>query len=222
VRAPFAIEWLGRIAWPEALEAQTKRLEARRAGAGPDTLLLLEHPPVITLGRRFEPAHLRVSRAALAARGIAVHEAARGGSVTYHGPGQLVGYLILDLAARGAADVHAFLRAIEADLIAAAATLGVAARAVPGRTGVFAAADGRPRKLASIGVGLRGWLSFHGFALNVDLDAAADFAAIVPCGLADVEMSSLARELGAAAAPDLMERARTAVSAAFRARWGEA
>lgn len=215
------VEWLGRIAWDAAWEAQRKRIEARRQGAGPDTLLLLEHPPVITLGRRFAPAHLRESREALAARGIEVVEAARGGSVTYHGPGQLVGYLIVDLAARGAADAGRFLRAIEADLIEAMQGLGVAARAVPGRTGVFADAPGRARKLASIGVGLRGWISFHGFALNVTLDPAA-FAPIVPCGLADVEIGSLALELGAAAPPDLMERARNEVADAFAARWGAA
>jgi len=216
--APLQIEWMGRIGWCEALEAQLKRLEARRAGAGPDTLLLLEHPPVITLGRRTDPAHLREPRAALAARGIPVFEAARGGSATYHGPGQLVGYLILDLAARGAADVHRFLRGIEADLAAAIRGLGVSARALPGRTGVFAAATGRPRKLASIGVGLRGWISFHGFALNVCLDPA-DFAPIVPCGLPDVEISTLARELGGDPPADLMERARAAVAAAFAAHW---
>jgi lipoyl(octanoyl) transferase len=218
VPAPLRIEWLGRIGWREAWEAQRKRLEARRAGAGPDTLLLLEHPPVITLGRSSDPAHLRESPASLAARGIEVHEAARGGSVTYHGPGQLVGYLVVDLAARGAADVHRFLRGIEADLIAASADLGVAARALPGMTGVFADAPGRPRKLASIGVGLRGWVSFHGFALNVSLDPA-EFAPILPCGLEGIEMGSLARELGAAAPGDLDARARSAVSAAFAARW---
>jgi lipoyl(octanoyl) transferase len=217
--APLRIEWLGRIGWPEALEAQLKRLEARRAGAGPDTLLLLEHPPVITLGRRSDPAHLREPRAALAARGIQVVEAARGGSATFHGPGQLVGYLILDLAARGAVDVHRFLRGIETDLVSAIRELGVAARTLPGRTGVFAAtAAGRPRKLASIGVGLRGWISFHGFALNVSLDPA-DFGPIVPCGLADVEIGTLALELGGDAPPDLMERARAAVAAAFAAHW---
>ena len=212
------IEWLGRIGWREALEEQMKRVEARRAGAGPDTLLLLEHPPVITLGRRSDPAHLLESRAALAARGIDVREAARGGSVTYHGPGQLVGYLVIDLAARGAADVHRFLRGIESDLVAAIAELGVAAHSQPGRTGVFAAAPGRPRKLASIGVGLRGWVSFHGFALNVSLDPA-DFAAIVPCGLEGVEISSLARELAGSLPADLDERARAAVAAAFAAHW---
>ena len=213
------IEWIGRIGWREALEEQMKRVEARRAGAGPDTLLLLEHSPVITLGRRFDPAHLRESRAALAARGIDVHEAARGGSVTYHGPGQLVGYLVIDLAERGAADVHRFLRGIESDLVTAIHELGVAAHTEPGRTGVFAAAAaGRPRKLASIGVGLRGWVSFHGFALNVTLDPM-EFAPIVPCGLADIEIGSLARELGGRAPADLGERARAAVAAAFAAHW---
>ena len=218
---PLHVAWLGRIAWAPALEAQLKCVEARRSGAGPDTLLLLEHPPVITLGRRFEPAHLRESRTALAARGIEVVEAARGGSVTYHGPGQLVGYLVLDLAARGAADVGRFLRSIEADLIAAMRVLGVDGRAVPGRTGVFADAGGRPRKLASIGIGLRGWLSYHGFALNVRLDPRA-FAPIVPCGLADIDVGSLAGELGASAPDDLEPRARAAVADAFSARWGEA
>jgi lipoate-protein ligase B len=218
VAPPLRVEWLGRIGWREALEEQMKRVEARRAGAGPDTLLLLEHPAVITLGRRFEPAHLRESREALAARGVPVLEAARGGSVTFHGPGQLVGYLVVDLAARSAADVHAFLRGIESDLMAAARELGVATRACPGRTGVFVDADGPPRKLASIGVGLRGWVSFHGFALNVTLDPAA-FSAIVPCGLADVAMTSLARELGPRAPADLEERTRAAVARAFAARW---
>jgi len=218
VPGPLCIEWIGRIGWREALEEQMKRVEARRAGAGPDSLLLLEHPPVITLGRRSDPAHLLESREALAARGIEVHEAARGGSVTYHGPGQLVGYLVLDLAARGAADVHRFLRGIESDLVAAIQALGVAARSEPGLTGVVAAAAGRPRKLASIGVGLRGWVSFHGFALNVVLDPA-DFAPIVPCGLEGIEISSLARELGGGAPEDLMERARAAVAAAFAAHW---
>jgi lipoate-protein ligase B len=220
VAHPLAIEWLGRVPWPEALERQRKCVEARRAGAGPDTLLLLEHPPVITLGRRSEPAHLLESRESLAARGIEVHEASRGGAVTYHGPGQLVGYLILDLAARGAADVHRYLRSLESDLVAALAALGVGAGACAGRTGVFAApqAAGPPRKLASIGVGLRGWVSYHGFALNVDLDPA-DFAPIVPCGLHGIEISSLARELGARAPADLAARARAAVADAFAARW---
>jgi lipoate-protein ligase B len=173
---------------------------------------------VITLGRGARAEHLRASAAELADRGIEVHRVSRGGDVTYHGPGQLVGYLIVDLAARDEADAHAFLRAIEAALAEALAALGVPTRAVPGYTGVFVAAAGVPRKIASIGVGLRGWISYHGFALNVDLDLAG-FDPIVPCGLRDVEMTSLARELGDAAPPDLSGLTRERVARAFAKRW---
>src|SRR5690606_35770983 len=149
---------------------------------------------------------------------IEVHRVARGGDVTYHGPGQLVGYLIADLAARGEADAVALLRRIEAALVAALADLGVAGYTRPGQTWVFASpgAPGPARKVASIGVGLRGWISWHGFALNVTLDPAA-FDVIVPCGLHDVAMTSCARELGAAAPSDLDARARAAVAARFAA-----
>ena len=216
----LVVEWLGRVAYGEALELQRERVAARRAGTGPDTLLLLEHPPVVTLGRSTRAGNVLASREELARRGVAVHEVARGGDVTYHGPGQLVGYLILDLAARGEADVGAYLRRIEAALGDALARLGVASRTIAGRTGVFVAdpATATPRKIASIGVGLRGWVSDHGFALNVDLDLAA-FGAIVPCGLHDVEMTSLAQELGAAAPDDLAARAREAVAEACAKRW---
>jgi len=217
------VEWLGRVPYAEALELQEKRLEARRRGAAPDALLLLEHPPVVTLGRAAKPEHLLAPREALAAQGIELHEAARGGDVTYHGPGQLVGYLIVDLAGAGASersaarvDVTAFLRRIERVLCEALAELGVEAYARPGWTGVFAnpGAPGPPRKIASIGIGLRGWVSWHGFALNVSLDPAA-FAPIVPCGLREVVMTSLAAELGRTGAPDLDRRAREVVARCF-------
>jgi lipoate-protein ligase B len=199
-----------------------KAVEARRADAAPDRLLLLEHPPVITLGRSARREHLRESPDALNARGITLHEVTRGGDVTYHGPGQLVGYPILDLEARGEADVHRYLRSLEAVLVEALAVLGVSSRTLPGTTGVFAAAgpehSRRPGKIASIGVGVRGWVTYHGFALNVTLDLAA-FEAIVPCGLHDVEMTSVAVELGDAAPADLGERARGAVADAFARRW---
>jgi lipoate-protein ligase B len=165
-----------------------------------------------------------VSAERLAARSIELHRVSRGGDITYHAPGQLVGYLVLDLAARGARDVHAYLRGIEAMLARALAALGVGARTLAGYTGVFARpADGepsaqRPRKIASIGVGVRGWVTYHGFALNVDIDLRG-FEAIVPCGLDFVEMTSVARELGGAAPADLAVRARDAVSAACRERW---
>ena len=218
----LAVDWLGRVPYAEALELQRKAVEARRAGAAPDRLLLLEHPPVITLGCRARREHLRASPDELDARGIAVHEVSRGGDVTYHGPGQLVGYPILDLAARDAADVHRYLRGLEAALVDALAELGVSSRTLPGYTGVFAGStpdpSQRPRKLASIGVGVRGWVTCHGFALNVCLDLAA-FDVIVPCGLHDVEMTSVAAELADAAPSDLAQRAREAVADAFTRRW---
>ena len=217
--ARFAVEWLGRVGYAEALELQEKRLEARRRGSASDALLLLEHPPVVTLGRSARPEHLLLSPEALAARGIELHRVARGGDVTYHGPGQLVGYLIVDLAARagaaGAPDVTAFLRRIESVLIAALAELDVAAYRRVGWTGVFASpSPGPPRKIASIGIGMRGWVTWHGFALNASLDPA-DFDVIVPCGLREVVMTSVARELGAAPGRALDQRVRQVVSRAF-------
>jgi lipoyl(octanoyl) transferase len=216
----LVVEWLGRVPYAEALALQERCAEARRAGAAPDRILLLEHPPVVTLGRSAREEHLLSSRSELAARGVEVFSIPRGGDVTWHGPGQLVGYPILDLAARGQRDVHRYLRDLEAALGEALSRLGVAAGTRPGTTGVFAAGgEGRPRKLASIGIGVRGWVTRHGFALNVDPDLSA-FDAIVPCGLAQVEMTSVARELGPARPPDLWERSRDAVALAFLRRFG--
>jgi lipoyl(octanoyl) transferase len=220
----LAVEWLGMVPYRDALELQEKCVEARRAGAAADKLLLLEHPPVITLGRGARTDTLIASDAELAARGIEVHRVSRGGDITYHAPGQLVGYLILDLAARGERDVHAFLRSIEAMLTDALTALGVPTRTLSGYTGLFVqSAEGepaaaRPRKIASIGVGVRGWVTYHGFALNVELDLGG-FDAIIPCGLDFAEMTSVARELAAAAPNDLADRARAAVRAACEHRW---
>lgn len=216
------IRWLGRVPYEDALEIQEKRLEAVTEGAAPEVVLLLEHPPVITLGRNGNLEHVLAPAAALEASGIPVHRVSRGGDVTFHGPGQLVGYVILDLRRRGMPDVGRFLRGLEETLIAALAALGLPAHVRAGMTGVFAGeagGPGPPRKIASIGVGLRRWVSWHGFALNVTTDLAA-FDAIVPCGLHDVRMTSLAAELGADAGPALDERARAAVSAAFQRRYG--
>jgi len=217
------IERLGRIPYVEALELQEKQVEAVRGGVAGDTLFLLEHPPVITLGRRADPAHVLVATPELRAQGVELHTVTRGGDVTYHGPGQLVGYLVCDLAARGATDVNGFLRALEGGLIDALAALGLRGAARPGYTGVFMAEPAGPRlrKIASIGVGLRGWVTYHGFALNVTT-RLSDFAAIVPCGLSQVEMTSVARELGSACpcAAELDASAREAVAAAFSARFG--
>jgi lipoate-protein ligase B len=204
------------VPYAEALALQDEAVAARRAGRAPDRLLLLEHPPVVTLGRGADPAHLLARPAALAARGVEVHRVARGGSVTWHGPGQLVGYPIVDLRALGRPDLHAWLRALEAALIGAARELGVAAERRPGATGVFVPGRRPARKLASIGVGVRGWVSFHGFALNVTADLGG-FRDLVPCGLSGVEMTSLARELGSRAGADLPARARDAVARGFAA-----
>ena len=210
----LAVEWLGVVPYVEALALQERRIEARRRGEVPDALLLLEHPPVITLGRRAREENVLAAPEQLAARSIEVHRVSRGGDVTYHAPGQLVGYLIADLAARGEADAGAWLRRIEALLVAALADLGVEGYTRAGQTGVFVTpgAPGAARKVASVGVGLRGWISWHGFALNVTIDPE-EFALIVPCGLRDVTMTSLARELGAAAPEDLETRVRAAVTA---------
>ncbi len=214
--APLAVERLGRVPYAEGLKLQEERVVARRAGEAGDVLLLLEHEPVVTLGRGSHEENLRLSREALAARGIETFEVNRGGDVTYHAPGQLVGYPVIDLAARGEPDLHRHLRALESLLCEVLASFGVAPRLVEGRTGVFVetAPEERPRKIASIGVGARGWVTFHGFALNVDLDLAG-FDVIVPCGLADVEMTSLARELGDAPA-DLFATTEARVVDAFR------
>jgi lipoyl(octanoyl) transferase len=222
--------WLGSVPYGAALERQLAAVEARRAG-GPDRLLLLEHPPVVTLGRSAKLENLLTPRAALAARGVEVHEIARGGDVTWHGPGQLVGYVVADLAARGAQDVSLWLRGIEASLMEALSELGVPSRRVEGMTGVFVAephgaqrsvGERRPpaRKIASIGVGLKGWITYHGFALNVTPDLAG-FGDIVPCGLSGVAMTSVARELGrdlalgSAEERAFFDHARERVAAAF-------
>ncbi len=219
------VEWLGEVDYVDALRLQQERIEARRRGASGDVLLLLEHPRVVTLGRRTDPSHLLTPRAELERRGIAVHEVARGGDVTCHEPGQLVGYLIADLAARGRRDVHVHLRRIESCLVEALGELGLSAQTRPGWTGVFVAAapgsrptmeSAPPRKIASVGVGLRGWISWHGFALNVVNDLRG-FSGIVPCGLHRVAMTSLAAELATPVgeAPALARRARSTVARRF-------
>jgi lipoyl(octanoyl) transferase len=217
------MEWLGRVAYADALDLQLARVEARRRGESGDVLLLLEHPPVVTLGRSARLENLLVPASELAARGIELHEVARGGDVTYHGPGQLVGYLVVDLAARGEPDVIRFVRRMEGALIDALASLGLAGRVREGYTGVFVDAESSApaRKIASIGVGLRGWVTYHGFALNLTLDLEA-FGLIVPCGLRDVVMTSVARELGTPSGSDLDARGRRAVAAAFARAFGAA
>ncbi len=204
----LAVRHLGRVPYAEALEHQERVREASLRGLGRDTLLLLEHPDVVTFGRGAREENARLSDAELRAAGYEVFRVGRGGDVTWHGPGQLVGYPILDLDRRGR-DVHRYLRALEGVLIDVLGQFGISARAREGYAGVWL--DER-RKIASIGVGLRRWVTIHGFALNVCCDLSR-FDAIVPCGLADVEMTSMARELGGEVDPRAVE---DRVAAVFR------
>lgn len=164
---------------------QLELVAARRREEIPDTLLLLEHNPVITVGRAADGPGLRVGRSELQRRGVTVVECERGGEVTYHGPGQLVAYPIIDLRNRGR-DLHRYLRRLEETIIIVLSELGVAAQRQPGLTGVWVAGA----KIASIGIAVRHWVSFHGFALNVTCDLEA-FNWIVPCDLPGVSMTSL-------------------------------
>ena len=185
------IRWLGRVGYAAALRLQTELVEQRRRGHAADTLLLLEHPPVVTLGRGSDPGHVLLSAGALQRRGIELHECGRGGDATYHGPGQLVGYPILALEGQRR-DAHRYLRDIEQTLILAASDYGVVATRVPGLTGIWVGND----KLAAIGVRLStGWITSHGFALNVGADLGG-FETIVPCGIRGRGVTSLARLCG--------------------------
>ena len=183
--------WLGRVAYAEALELQRAVARARMAGAIPqDVLLLVEHPPVVTLGRSSKEKHLVASVELLAHRGVELFEVERGGDVTFHGPGQLVGYPIVSLR-RHKQDLHWYLRQVEETLIRTVARWGITAERSPGLTGVWTSG----RKIASIGVHARDWVTWHGFALNVTTDLAY-FELIVPCGIDGVVMTSMGRETG--------------------------
>jgi lipoyl(octanoyl) transferase len=181
---------LGTRPYGEALDLQRSIARARIAGEiDEDVLLLVEHPPVITLGRSSRDAHLLANPAQLAAHGVELFEVERGGDVTFHGPGQLVGYPIIDLK-RHRQDLHWYLRQVEELLIRAVATLGIDGERVPKYTGVWT----RGRKIASIGVHARDWVTWHGFALNVTTELSY-FDLIVPCGISQVTMTSIQREL---------------------------
>ena len=185
---------LGTIAYAEALELQQQLVEYRRAGTIPDQLLLLEHPPVITLGvkARGDRSHVLATPSALGAHGVEVFETGRGGDVTYHGPGQLVGYPIIDLKP-DRCDVHQYVRDLEEVLIQVAASFGIEAGRAPGLTGVWVGSE----KLAAIGVRIARWVTSHGFAFNVTTNLS-HFGFIVPCGISDRGVTSLERLLGRA------------------------
>ena len=200
------VQDLGRRAYGEVLELQRALCRQRIAGeVDEDTLLLVEHDPVVTLGRGTRAESLPLPRAELERRGVEVFEVERGGDVTFHGPGQLVGYPVVDLR-QHREDLHWYLRRLEAGLIAGLGTLGVAAGPNPGLTGVWT----RGRKIASIGIHVKQWVTFHGFALNVSTDLSY-FDLIVPCGIKDVIMTSISRELGRDDEVALWEQTRHAV-----------
>ena len=179
------IRWLGRISYGDALAMQEKIVAQKAEDLdAPDELLLLEHDSIFTIGRTSDHSSLR-DPAALPAPLMAIN---RGGQATWHGPGQLVGYPLLDLRKRGS-DLHRYLRDLEDFLISLCAEFGVAASRRDGLTGVWAGG----KKIASLGVGVRRWISMHGFALNV-CGPLEGFAHITPCGIAGVEMTSLERE----------------------------
>ncbi len=196
------VRWLGRVEYPDGLRLMQEFHRLRAIGTAPDTLLLLEHPPVLTLGRGGHRANVLAPASELVARGIDVVETDRGGDVTYHGPGQLVGYPIFDLS-QGRRDVRKYVRDLEEAMLRTASELGVNAGRVEGMHGIWLGPDADPpspglsRKLGAVGVHLSRWISSHGFALNV-APSLEDFGLIVPCGIVGRGVTSLAAELGKA------------------------
>jgi lipoyl(octanoyl) transferase len=201
-RRTLNVRRIGRIGYAEGVELQKALVQQRVAGEIDDTLLFVEHPPVITLGvkTRGNLANVRADAAALAAQGVAVHESGRGGDVTFHGPGQLVGYPIIDLKP-DRQDVHRYVRDLEEVLIRTAADFGIEAGRVKGFSGAWVG----DAKLAAIGVRISRWVTSHGFALNVTTDLAG-FDLIVPCGITDRGVTSLSALLGRDVAMTDVER----------------
>ncbi len=181
---------MGRADYDSALDVQKNLLAGKIDGDETDYLILVEHDPVVTIGRRGTEQDVRRGRKDLSRQGIELRDTGRGGAATYHGPGQLVGYPIINLTRHGR-DVHRYLRRLENCLIEALSSMGIAARRDPGRTGVWT--DGA--KIASIGIAVRRWITYHGFAVNVG-DDLTGFEAIVPCGMDDCRMVSASSLLG--------------------------
>ena len=178
------------VPYADALAQQYALVRSRQAGEIPDTLLLLEHPPTITLGRGSVEADLRVSQAELNRRGVALERVDRGGEITYHAPGQLVGYPVLDLREHGQ-DLHRYLRDLEEVLILTLAHFGLRGERIPGLTGVWV----ENRKIAAIGIKVSRWVCMHGLALNIDVGLTPFRRDFVPCGIADRDVTSLAELL---------------------------
>lgn len=210
---------LGVVSYADALALQRNAAHARLAGSlADDLLLLVEHPPVVTLGRSTKAGNMLATPEQLAARGVELFEVERGGDVTFHGPGQLVGYPIIDLT-QHTQDLHWYLRQLEEVMIRTLAAFDVPAARNPGKTGVWV----EDRKIASIGVHARQWVTWHGFALNVTTDLSY-FDVMIPCGIQDVVMTSVERELLRVAggpclapSPTLFEDVRTRTIASFAA-----
>ena len=205
------VQDLGLVPYAEALALQSDLVGRRRAGDIPDQLLLLQHPHVITLGTASSRAHIVADQSRLQELGIDLVDVGRGGDVTYHGPGQLVGYPILDLKP-DRKDVHRYLRDLESVLVHTLGEMGIQGEPVPDLTGVWV--DGR--KIAAIGVRISsGWITSHGFALNVSNDLSF-FETIVPCGIQDVSVTSVSQELGRpVGVPDILGIVSRAFSEVF-------
>jgi lipoyl(octanoyl) transferase len=189
-RRALTVLRLGRVPYAEGLELQARLVAERQAGRTSDTLLLLQHDPVVTLGRNARPEHVLLAQEELRLRGIDLHETGRGGDVTYHGPGQVVGYPILDLSP-DRRDVHRYVRDLEEVMMRVCADYGVAASRLAGLTGVWVG----EAKIGAIGVRIARWVTSHGFAFNVATDLGP-FALIVPCGIRERGVTSLERLLG--------------------------
>ncbi|MBS1799801.1 MAG: lipoyl(octanoyl) transferase LipB [Acidobacteria bacterium] len=214
---------LGRIPYAEGLAMQKRVIDARKAGAIGDTLLLLEHPPVLTLGRNSHRENVVASEELLAARNVELHEINRGGDVTYHGPGQLVGYPIFDLRGEwpGKRGPHLgpvdFMRMLEEAVIRACYDFGVPAQRIAGRTGVWTIAHGdiQEKKLCAMGIHVSQGVISHGFALNVTTDLR-DFQLIVPCGITDRAVTSLELEAQATDDPTRQPTMQNAINSTSR------
>jgi lipoyl(octanoyl) transferase len=208
----LTVRRLGRIRYAEGLALQARLVADRQGGRIGDALLLLEHDPVITLGRNARAEHVLMAQDELRRLGIDLHETGRGGDVTYHGPGQVVGYPILDLSP-DRRDVHRYVRDLEEVMISTCADYGVAARRLAGLTGVWAG----EAKIGAIGVRIARWVTSHGFAFNVATDLQP-FALIVPCGIRERGVTSLERLLGRPVALDeVMSRLEARFAEVFSA-----
>ncbi|HEY4413123.1 MAG TPA: lipoyl(octanoyl) transferase LipB [Gaiellaceae bacterium] len=214
-RSAYLLE-LGQVPYTEAWDLQRSLAGAVSQGAIPDTVILLEHPPVITLGRRTdESAELHIPESA----GVEIVETDRGGKSTYHGPGQLVCYPILDLKRHGR-DVKHYVRSLEEALIRTVAPFGLEGERIDGLTGVWLTRP--PRKIASIGVHVSRWVTTHGYALNVDLDPAPFTDWITACGLEDATFTTIAQEAGrAVTVEEVRPHAAAAIAEVFDLELGE-